>query len=60
MFVAHPSSSAYSTPPVWLVSTVATFLVGDPIEEILETKRHQFLAPGGPDDPFAGDPFDDD
>jgi hypothetical protein len=35
------------------------FLANDPTEEILATKRHQFLGPGGPDDPFAGDPFDD-
>lgn len=35
------------------------FLAEGPSEEILQTKRHQFLGPGGPDDPFADDPFDD-
>ena len=35
------------------------FLDNDPAEEIRATKRHQFLGPGGPDDPFANDPFDD-
>ena len=34
------------------------FLANDPAEEIRATKRHQFLGPGGPDDPFANDPFD--
>jgi hypothetical protein len=40
---------------LWLV----LFLDHDPAEEIRATKRHQFFGPGGPDDPFAGDPFDD-
>jgi len=35
------------------------FLANDPSEEIRATKRHQFLGPGGPDDPFRDDPFDD-
>jgi hypothetical protein len=35
------------------------FLANDPAEEIRRTKRHQFLGPGGPDDPFAGDPYDE-
>jgi hypothetical protein len=35
------------------------FLANDPADEIRATKRHQFLGPGGPDDPFADDPFDD-
>jgi hypothetical protein len=43
---------------VWLV-WFALFLANDPVEGILQTKRHQFLGPGGPDDPFAHDPFDD-
>lgn len=42
----------------WLI-WVALFLTNGPVEEIYETKRHQFLGPGGPDDPFASDPFDD-
>jgi hypothetical protein len=40
---------------IWL----GPFLTHGPAEEIRATKRHQFLGPGGPDDPFAGDPFDD-
>jgi hypothetical protein len=40
---------------VWLV----LFLDNDPAEEILATKRHEFLGPGGPDDPFRDDPYDD-
>ena len=35
------------------------FSANDPTEEILATTRHQFLGPGGPDDPFRDDPFDD-
>ena len=35
------------------------FLDNDPAEEIRAAKHHQFFGPGGPDDPFAGDPFDD-
>jgi hypothetical protein len=35
------------------------FLAHDPAEEIRRTKRHQFLGRGGPDDPFAGDPYDE-
>lgn len=42
----------------WLV-WVILFLANDPAEEIRRTPHHQFLGPGGPDDPFAGDPFDD-
>jgi hypothetical protein len=42
----------------WLIWAVL-FLANDPAEEIRRTKHHQFLGPGGPDDPFAGDPFDD-
>jgi Na+/H+ antiporter NhaC len=35
------------------------FLTHDPAEEIRRTKRHKFLGRGGPDDPFAGDPYDE-
>jgi hypothetical protein len=42
----------------WLV-WVIFFLANDPDEEIRHVKRHQFLGPGGPDDPFAADPWDD-
>ena len=44
--------------PVWLI-WMALFLANDPAEEIRTAKHHQFLGPGGPDDPFADDPFDD-
>jgi hypothetical protein len=49
---------------LFLFTVVALFWLGlfldnDPAEEIRATKRHQFLGPGGPDDPFADDPFDD-
>ena len=40
---------------LWLV----LFLDNDPAEEIRAAKHHQFFGPGSPDDPFAGDPFDD-
>jgi hypothetical protein len=40
---------------VWMVF----FVAGDPSEEIRHAKHYEFLGPGGPDDPFAGDPWDD-
>jgi hypothetical protein len=43
---------------VWLLWMVI-FLANDPSEEIRETKRHRLLGPGGPDDPFADDPYDE-
>jgi hypothetical protein len=43
---------------VWLFWLI-TFLANDPGEEIRATKRHRFLGPGGPDDPFADDPYVD-
>jgi hypothetical protein len=42
----------------WLV-WVTLFLADGGVEEVRRTKRHQFLGPGGPDDPLANDPFDD-
>jgi hypothetical protein len=42
----------------WLV-WVVLFLANDPVAEIYRTKRHQFLGPGGPDDPSAHEPYDD-
>jgi hypothetical protein len=42
----------------WLVWMVF-FVANDPGEEIRHTKHHQFLGPGGPDDPFANDRYDD-
>jgi hypothetical protein len=42
----------------WLVWMVF-FLANGPDEEILHARRHRFLGPGGPDDPFANDPYDD-
>jgi hypothetical protein len=41
---------------VWLVWMVF-FLANDPSEEIRHTRHDQFLGPGGPDDPFAGEPL---
>jgi hypothetical protein len=43
---------------VWLIWAIM-FLANDPGEELRQVKRHQFLGPGGPDDPFANDPYDD-
>jgi hypothetical protein len=43
---------------VWFI-WAGPFLTNDPAEEIRQTKRHQFFGPGGPDDPFASDPFDE-
>jgi len=34
------------------------FLAHDPVDEIRETKQHEFLGRGGPDDPFARHPYD--
>jgi hypothetical protein len=42
----------------WLVWMVF-FLAQDPGEEIRQTKHLQFFGPGGPDDPFADDSYDD-
>ena len=44
--------------PIWLIWMVV-FLANDPSEEIRQTKRHRLLGPGGPDDPFAGDLYED-
>jgi hypothetical protein len=43
---------------VWLVWMVIV-LSNNPSEELRRTKRHRLLGPGGPDDPFANDPYDD-
>ena len=43
---------------VWLIWMVM-FLASHPSEVLRETKRHRLLGPGGPDDPFADDPYDD-
>jgi hypothetical protein len=43
---------------LWLIWMVL-FFAHNPDEELRQTKRHRFLGPGGPDDPFADDPFDD-
>ena len=40
---------------IWL----GPFLANGPAEELLATKRRQFLGRGGPDDPFADEPFDE-
>jgi hypothetical protein len=35
------------------------FLAHDPAEEIRQTKQYEFLGRGGPDDPFARNPYDE-
>jgi hypothetical protein len=42
----------------WL-AWMAFFVANDPSQEIRHAKHHQFLGPGGPDDPFANDHYDD-
>jgi uncharacterized RDD family membrane protein YckC len=32
---------------------------GEPSEALVRTKRHHLLGPGGPDDPFAGERYED-
>jgi uncharacterized membrane protein YqiK len=32
---------------------------GKPSEALVRTKRHQLLGPGGPDDPFADERYED-
>jgi hypothetical protein len=48
---------AFPVAVVWLVWMIF-FLANHPGEEIRSVQRHQFLGPGGPDDPFADDPYD--
>jgi hypothetical protein len=43
--------------PAWVIWVVLLFASG-PTGAILRTPRHEFLGPGGPDDPFANDPFE--
>jgi hypothetical protein len=52
LIVVIPVALAWLT---WMV----IFAANDPGEEIRNAKHHQFLGPGGPDDPFANDPYDD-
>lgn len=40
----------------WMGLAVTTR--GTPSEAIARTKRHRFLGPGGPDDPFAEEPYE--
>jgi hypothetical protein len=37
-----------------VAAPIIVFLLIAPV-----SKRHQFLGPGGPNDPFASDPLDD-
>jgi hypothetical protein len=39
----------------WFV-WVALFVANDPSAEIRHARHDQFFGPGGPDDPFAGEP----
>jgi hypothetical protein len=48
---------AFPVAVVWLVWMIF-FLANHPGEEIRNVQRHQFLGPGGPDDPFANDSYD--
>jgi hypothetical protein len=32
---------------------------GEPSEALVQTKRHHLLGPGGPDDPFADERYED-
>jgi hypothetical protein len=44
--------------PVWWVGlTVSEH--GQPGEAVARTRHHRFLGPGGPDDPFADAPYED-
>jgi hypothetical protein len=43
---------------VWFVWAIL-FLANHPGEEIRDVKHRQLLGPGGPDDPFAGTPWND-
>lgn len=43
---------------VWWIGLVATTR-GAPVEALARVKRHEFLGPGGPDDPFADVPYED-
>jgi hypothetical protein len=52
LIVVLPFALAWLT---WMVF----FVANDPSEEICHAKHHRFLGPGGPDDPFANDPYDD-
>ena len=56
--VAAPMILFLMIAPVLLI-WVGGFFANYPAGEIRPPKRHQFLGPGGPDDPFASDPFDD-
>ena len=56
--VAAPIIVLLLIAPVLLI-WVGEFFANYPAEEIRRPKRHQFLGPGGPDDPFAHDPWDD-
>lgn len=43
---------------VWWMGLAVTTR-GRPATAVARTKRHQFLGPGGLDDPFADAPYDD-
>jgi hypothetical protein len=42
---------------VWLIGLAAATR-GAPGEALARVKRHELLGPGGPDDPFAHEPYD--
>jgi hypothetical protein len=43
----------------FLVIWGGEFLAHDPAEEVRRTKQYEFLGRGGPDDPFARNPYDE-
>lgn len=43
---------------IWLVWMIV-FAANDPSEEFRHLQHHEFLGPGGPDDPFARDQDED-
>lgn len=43
---------------VWWTG-LAVVTHGTPSEALARTKRHRLLGPGGPDDPFADVPYED-
>jgi hypothetical protein len=43
---------------VWWIGLAAT-THGHPSDAVVRTKHREFLGPGGPDDPFAGEEVDE-
>jgi hypothetical protein len=43
---------------IWWIGVVITTR-GAPSQALVRTKRHRLLGPGGPDDPFAEAPYEE-